>query len=759
MKVQRESASSDDVLLKAFEAHQDTMREFLRSQEQVMRLFLDHGAEEPSSAPRPARNGISHHAAHAPETPRLPMPAAPQPVAQGAPGSIEPEPVREAPAAAPLEQILLKIASEKSGYPADMLGPDLDIEAELGVDSIQRLDIIDSFLSALPDAVQARAKEGVSSLSKAKTLRSIVEIVNALAPPAAGHGGDPQAKPLMSAANHVPDPGADVADRARAPGKSVPESGDLCPRYTMQASPAATARRRSLDTREMVILTADRGQLAGALAEKLQDLGARTVVIPAEALGSRAQIVDHLHGQLAAPGWTEISVLHLASADALPVPSDIADWRRQSDIVVKSLFSVLQEIGQAHVRRVLSISQLGGWYGRNGECGPGSPLAGGNAGLLNSLRLEWPRTQCRTIDFQASLSPSVVSGYILDELLSTDAYDEVGYSDAGRHVFAARPAPLAVSQPVRPAGVIAPDSVVLVTGGARGITAEVVSSFAQPGMKIVIVGRTPLLSEEENAAAPVDAQDLKAHFIAELRRSGASVTPAMVSEAVADVTRKREADGNIARMRGLGATVEYVVGDVRNHRDFSQIIADVYKNHGRIDTAIHGAGVIDDKLLADKTPESFDRVVGAKLDGLFTLSRALDPATLKHLVLFSSTAGRFGNEGQSDYGAANEVMNRFAWRLAADWPQTRVVSINWGPWDNLGMVSPLIREKFLQNGIVPIDRTAGCDFLLRELGHGSRSDVEVIAGQGPWETGVRSLASRARDAEHSEDRPAAGVEA
>ena len=98
--------------------------------------------------------------------------------------------------------------------------------------------------------------------------------------------------------------------------------------------------------------------------------------------------------------------------------------------------------------------------------------------------------------------------------------------------------------------------------------------------------------------------------------------------------------------------------------------------------------MIHDKLLRDKTPESFDRVLGTKLDGALNLARLLEPDALRFAAFFSSVAGRFGNRGQSDYAAANEALNKLAIWLDRRWPG-RVVSMIWGPWSGVGMVSDL----------------------------------------------------------------------
>lgn len=100
-------------------------------------------------------------------------------------------------------------------------------------------------------------------------------------------------------------------------------------------------------------------------------------------------------------------------------------------------------------------------------------------------------------------------------------------------------------------------------------------------------------------------------------------------------------------------------------------------------------------------------------------------------------SGRFGNAGQADYAAANEVLNRLAWTLHGQWAATRVVSINWGPWGRVGMASAATIELLKSRGIQPIDQADGRRFVVDELVAGGPDDCEVVAGAGPWSEVLR----------------------
>ena len=168
---------------------------------------------------------------------------------------------------------------------------------------------------------------------------------------------------------------------------------------------------------------------------------------------------------------------------------------------------------------------------------------------------------------------------------------------------------------------------------------------------------------------------------------------------------------------------------------------------GGIAGVIHGAGVIEDKLLRDKTPESFDRVFGTKVESALTLRRKLDPAKLKFFSLYASITSRYGNRGQSDYAAANEVLSKLACDLDRRWPG-RVVSVAWGPWAEVGMVADL-EKHLVARGLKLIEPAVGAGFAVDEVIFGAKGEPEVVVAGGT-EHAPKPLATRSRPAPNAE---------
>ena len=237
----------------------------------------------------------------------------------------------------------------------------------------------------------------------------------------------------------------------------------------------------------------------------------------------------------------------------------------------------------------------------------------------------------------------------------------------------------------------------MITGGARGITAAIAIEIAQRFQpNLILVGRSevPAEHEDEATAAIQDKTEVKRALIDLVRDRGEKPAPAVIESMFKRLLADREIRSNLKAIREAGARVEYHSVDVRDAAGLTELCSDIQKRFGCIDGVIHGAGIIDDKLLKDKAPESFDRVFGTKVESAATLTDVLDPANLRFMAFFASIASRYGNRGQSDYAAANDVLCKLASELDRRW-DGRVFAVAWGPWSGLGMVSDL--EKHLTN--------------------------------------------------------------
>jgi NAD(P)-dependent dehydrogenase (short-subunit alcohol dehydrogenase family) len=183
----------------------------------------------------------------------------------------------------------------------------------------------------------------------------------------------------------------------------------------------------------------------------------------------------------------------------------------------------------------------------------------------------------------------------------------------------------------------------------------------------------------------------------------------------------------MSQLERLAASVSYHVADVRNSGSVNAVIEEIMLRHGRLDLVAHGAGVLEDRLIADKSLASFERVWSTKVDGALALAAAL-PSSTKYYVLFGSIAGVFGNRGQVDYAAANDALDTLAHALNRRGGEMRAVAFDWGPWAAAGggMVSPALEAEYARRGIGAIAPNEGVAALARELTWGDRFDAQVI---------------------------------
>ena len=224
-----------------------------------------------------------------------------------------------------------------------------------------------------------------------------------------------------------------------------------------------------------------------------------------------------------------------------------------------------------------------------------------------------------------------------------------------------------------------------------------------------------------------DEPSLRAHFIARADAKGPAGL-AEINRRVRQTLKDREVRVNLAALRAGGASVEYHAVDVGRGDEFACLIDDLYRRYGVIDGVIHGAGVIEDSRIRNKTAESAARVLAAKVHGANVLAARLKPESLKFLVFFSSVAGRFGNAGQVNYAAANEYLNKLADELDGQWP-ARVVAVNWGPWDR-GVVPPQLADRFREAGIAVIPTPSGVEAFVQKLQVRKHHAAEVVIGCG-----------------------------
>lgn len=686
---------------------QRVMQRFLKVQESVMLAALS-GNPVPAAGP-------------APQIPVSPMAPTPEAAPEPAPAAVEDAPV---PAPAPdvadagvtlpamnrgqITAQLLSIVSERTGYPVETLSLEADLEADLGVDSIKRVEIA----GAINQVIAGHFAESVELelLTGAKTLRGMIDELDTFAK------------------NRVGEQPAAAQAAAKDP-EVVPAGAGTVERFTVLAAPAPPVTRSAgLNPDGIVVILDDNLGVAERLAEALKELGLRSLrlglagLTPSEITGYLTHNIDQMHAGGTASALVDLRSLGSAKA---PTAGDIETFFDLAKALRQDLMAAAEKGGAA----VVGTTSLDGHLGLTGQFN--YPDHAWNAGFLKSLAKEWQPVRAKSLDIK-STDAATICGIVLSELFTGDPTVEVGYgADGLRRTAKMRRAPLA------PAGsevFLDPASVILVTGGARGITAESALALAlERRCRLVLVGRTAVPPEAEAppTAGLTDERELKKAIFEELAAGGSTPRPVEIQSRYSRLMRERQVRDSLERFASAGVNFTYLNCDVSDAAAFAALLDEVYQRFGRIDGVIHGAGVIEDRLLEDKTFDSFLRVFQTKVTAANVLAAKLRPQTLKFLVFFSSVSGRFGNRGQADYASANEVLNKLAQKLDRAWPG-RVVAINWGPWHTTGMVTEEAKRQFASQGVGHIPVDVGARMMIEEINAGSAAPAEVvIADLGP----------------------------
>jgi NAD(P)-dependent dehydrogenase (short-subunit alcohol dehydrogenase family) len=498
--------------------------------------------------------------------------------------------------------------------------------------------------------------------------------------------------------------------------------------------PPGAARRLS---RGRFVLTRDRLGVGERLAAALRARGAEVVAIEPGVLANEDALLQRceaLRAEAPIAGIVHLSALGMPAINGEESPST---WRQMLQENEKALFLLLRGLSPKLIddAHVVVASDLGGLFGREGSSDGALRLGAGGIGTVKSLRAERESLRVKAIDLDPRREAAALAADLLGEIELDGGRQEVGYPDGQRTVFRTTPEPV----PTDPATVAASRGlVVLATGGARGITAETLRELARPGNTLVLVGRSPLAGEPGELAALAGEAALREHFVAQVRAGKAKWNPREIGKRVAAVLAQREMRANLDDLRERGASVEYVAADVTDEDSIRALVAEVTQRHGPISGVVHGAGVIEDKLLAEKSSDSWSRVVETKVIGLLLLQKYVDSRALKFFTVFSSVAGRYGNSGQSDYACANELMNRLCVALQARWGDNVAVSaLCWGPWGatrfGAGMVTADTEAKFARRGVKLVSAELGRALFRDEITRAPGAPVEIVCGEAPWD--------------------------
>jgi acyl transferase domain-containing protein/acyl carrier protein/NAD(P)-dependent dehydrogenase (short-subunit alcohol dehydrogenase family) len=677
----------------------------------------------PSGASGPAPTPPSAPATH-PATPSL-REASPL-------ASLAPSTATTADAADPSVEKVLAIVAEKTGYPRDMLELDLDLEADLGVDTVKQAEVF-----AMVRETFGIARQDDLKLRDYPTLRHVIDYVKK------NVGG------VAAAAESVPAPAepavvSSVAPSAPAPAASLPaapeiavsdanpfESGVLRRPTVTLRPPLAASKRTSvrLEKGSRVVVVADRDGAGRLLCDELERRGAQVLRI--DARPERGEIENALRTWAAA--GPVAGIYFLASLD--PCPSlgeiDLVEFRKQyRDRVlllhgaVRGLYEVLANPGSF----LIAATRMGGHHGYL----PGAarnPIGGAVVGFTKATKRERPEALVKAVDFPEDMPSEVVARALLDETERDPGVVEIGYQGSLRVTVAAEllsAIPADVKTPVQ----LSSDSVFAVTGGAGAITVAIVRDLAAASRgTFYLLDARQMPPESERPLiekAITDREGAKRDIFERMKAEKGRATPAQIEEKLFDLERQAGILEALRSVEAAGGRAFYRQVDVLDGAAVKAVVDGIRQQSGKLDVVLHAAGLERSRSLDRKPVEEFDLVFRVKADGLFNLMAATRDLDVKAMVVFSSVAGRFGNAGQADYSAGNDFMCKTVGWWAASRPSGLGIALDWTAWGGIGMATRgRIPEIMKEAGIDMLDPAEGLPVIRKALQAGYSGEAVV----------------------------------
>ncbi|PML08844.1 type I polyketide synthase [Vibrio lentus] len=621
-----------------------------------------------------------------------------------------------------VQSTMMEVVADKTGYPAEMLDLAMDMEADLGIDSIKRVEILGTVQDQLPTLPELNPED----LAECRTLGEIVTYMQSKLSAAA---------PVVTPKTESVTP---IAETATATAELPPHN-----EVALKKLPAADKLVDYFSKDACVVITDD-GHNAGVLAEKLTANGIQVAVVrsalsAASPLNSEiasytlnsvddagvTAVINDIEVDLKTSNKVIAGFIHLqaivdtkqSSEQAVNLNADSRASLTTAFLFAKHLNGQLNAVSGRSV--FFTLSRIDGGFGyldtkqlMNAELNQAAL-----SGLTKTLSHEWSNVFCRALDADASIDARHLAEAITGELFDIDTNTvEIGLSHAengesGRStLIAATPG---AAQTKNTGAQLTKSDKVLVTGGAKGVTFECALTLAkQCKSHFILAGRSKHITSAElpQWAQGKQEKELKPAAIAHLQATGDKPTPKKVDTLLKPVLSSLEINAALAAFNEIGASAEYLSLDVSNHESVAKTLA----NFEGITGLIHGAGVLADKHIQDKTLDELNMVYGTKVGGLEAVLGGLDSSKLKLIAMFSSAAGFYGNTGQSDYSMSNEILNKAALQLSARNSQAKVMSFNWGPWDG-GMVNAALKRMFTERGVYVIPLQAGAELFSSQL--------------------------------------------
>ena len=622
-----------------------------------------------------------------------------------------------------IKEKVLAIVAEKTGYPIDMLDLDLDLEADLGIDTVKQAEMFASVRAAFNIPRDAELK-----LRDFPTLAHVIKFAHDRQPKAA-----PQTELRGVQDVEPPQVPAPIATVTR-PELASFEAANRIPRRVplpVLRPPIDMCKPTGvkIESGRRIIVMPDKGGVAEALTQRLKATGAE--VLHFEGAPQADALVNQIKTWLTAGPIHCVYWLPALDYEGHFTEIDAATWHEAVRLRVKLLYTTMRALYE-HVGQpgtfLVSATRLGGQHGYD-EHGAIAPLGGAVTGFTKTFKRERADALVKAVDFEAERKTSEIVDTLIEETLRDPGAVEIGYKNELRWSIGLQEQPAVDG---KPGLTLDKNTVIVITGAAGSIVSAITADLAAASggiFYLLDLVPEPDPSNPDLKRFAADKEGLKRDLFARIQARGERATPALVEKELAALERAQAAQSAIDAVHSAGGTAHYISVNLTDGDAVAKVIQRVREAHSRIDVLLHAAGIERSHILPDKDQREFDLVFDVKSDGFFHLLRAIGNMPLGATVVFSSIAGRFGNFGQTDYSSANDLLCKISSSMRTMHPATRAIAIDWTAWGGIGMAARGSIPKIMEAaGIDMLMPDAGVPIIRRELTTGGTRG-EIVIGQ------------------------------
>ncbi|MCK5304115.1 MAG: SDR family NAD(P)-dependent oxidoreductase, partial [Candidatus Heimdallarchaeota archaeon] len=578
---------------------------------------------------------------------------------------------------------VIEIVATITGYEPETIDSDMDLEEDLGIDTIKQAEIF----GELRDALDLPIDDSVN-LAELRTINDICDY-------------------LASQTSSVEKETSSIEQQTETKPTETKKSKDDVNVEKLITAPVPL----NMQEAEKVNLTT-RSNLFVDLGSK----SAQNIVSAFEKQGLNYKIFKLL--------VQEPKELEKKNYDSiiLILPESNTEPGYIDQEIYEKLFLLFQDLDLNSEQILMAISSEK-YFGFDKDS---YPLSGGVSGFIKTLGHEF--------NMKVKHVYSKKTSEILQELEYWDDYIEISFKNDIRYTLVS--ANVEESNLQMTSIEISGKDVVLATGGGRGITfkcLEELCSRSKP--KVAIVGIEDISNYTVDMLDYTEEQlkEKRQKMIEELKEKEEKVTPVMIERNWNRFLFDLDVLRNIKHLESQGIEVIYSKVDVTDKKAVEDAISKIEKQlQAKITHIIHGAGLEESKQFKKKKFGLSKLIVSVKVEGIWNILNSIDKKKLKRLICFTSIAGRYGNMGQIDYSFANGYLSRLCWKLNQEGISS--LACDWSAWGDVGMATRgSIMEILTSVGIIPIPLTDGTEIFVKLFLNEIGREVVVSCGLGPFE--------------------------